>query len=242
MSNKSSLIDEDIAWIVRRLPKCVVDLLMKTDVFLAGGFIRSCITNDTVADVDLFVNSEAFAKNLASELAAQRGVKVYETANALTVKVGDLPVQFIHRWTFETPEACVESFDFTIACAAIWYDRVAKSWRSVCDGRYYSDLAARRLVYRSPIRNEEAGGSLLRVLKFYQRGFRITLPSLGAVIARLANGVRFDEVPAHLNYRAREQWFGRLFTSLLVEVDPNAILGPGFVANHDVAQTPTGDA
>ena len=43
----------------------------------------------------------------------------------------------------------------------------------LCNIRFYPDLAARRLVYTSPLRNEDAGGSILRVLKFYQRGYRI---------------------------------------------------------------------
>ena len=34
---------------------------------------------------------------------------------------------------------------------------------------FYPDLAARRLVYTAPVRDEEAGGSLLRVRKFIER-------------------------------------------------------------------------
>lgn len=53
--------------------------------------------------------------------------------------------------------------------------------------RFYPDLAAKRLTYCAPKRIEEAGGSLLRVLKFYRRGYIIPLDSLAAVIARLTS-------------------------------------------------------
>lgn len=220
------LLTSDAAWVVRRLPTCVRNLLMSSGarVFLAGGFIRSCITNDPVADVDLFVPTKETASNIAHALASLVRDRVRETANAYTVKVDELPVQFIHRWTFDDPKSCVESFDFTIAAAAVWYDPAANGWATYCDENYYADLAGRRLVYRAPIRNEESGGSLLRVLKFYQRGYRITLPSLGAVVARLAMGFEWEQLEA-FEGRELERELADVATGLLVEVDPNAVLG-----------------
>ena len=95
-------------------------------------------------------------------------------------------------------------------------------WCSACDPRFYADLAAKRLVYRSPERNEDAGGSMLRVLKFYQRGYRIPLDSLGAVIARLIQGVKD---PILLN----EPKLARTLSGLLREVDPD--IDPNHIAH-----------
>lgn len=230
------LLSEDVAWIVRRLPKLVVNALRLRPrrLFLAGGFVRACIARETVSDVDLFAPTKETAAAVADELAKARGVKVYATDNAYTVKLGDLPVQVIHRWTFDDPCACVASFDFTIASAAVWCEgeEGGKAFGSCCDDRFYADLAARRLVYRSPIRNEDAGGSILRVLKFYQRGYRVTLPSLGAVVARLVNAIDFEKVEAFEGVE-RERRLAKVATALLVEVDPNTIIGDESVGDRE---------
>lgn len=206
----SYLRDNDVQWCVRRLPVRVRDLLQqRSDVFLAGGFIRACIAHETVNDVDLFVPNSEVASEVAKLLAADSHVHV--TENALSLEIGALPVQVIHRWVFDTPQKCVDSFDFTIARAAIWY--VGGGWQSCCHPDFYSDLAAKRLVYLSPVRNEDAGGSMLRVLKFYQRGYRIPLESLGAVVARMIGGMEPN---------LSEVQVATVVTGRLREVDPLA--------------------
>lgn len=208
------LLKEDLDWCVRRLPKAVMVALKKNKnkVFVSGGFIRSCISNEEINDVDLFVNSKDEANKLANKLNVEPDrYKIHETDNAFTV-LGHLhTIQIIHKWTFDCPESCIDSFDFTIAKSAIWSD--GENWRSICDKRYYIDLAAKRLHYTCPERIEEAGGSLLRVLKFYQRGYRIPLESMGKVIARLVGGV--GEIDC-----LDEDRLGNVLSSLLREVDP----------------------
>ena len=137
--------------------------------------------------------------------------------------VGRIPVQFIHRWTYETPADLLPSFDFTVARAAIWYEE--KGWATLCDDRFYPDLAGKRLVYCSPARNEDAGGSILRVLKFYQKGYRIPLDSLAAVVTRLIGGVR--DIGAV--FERGEAEVARILTGLLHEVDPD--IDPTHVAH-----------
>ena len=208
---ESHLNRHDLQWCLRRAPKQVLELMQKypAKVMCAGGYVRSCISGEKINDMDLFCPTPDLAKQLATELAA--GGKVYTTGNAHTVaRKRGIAVQFIHRWSYDAVSDLLESFDFTIAGGAFWfYD----GWRSLCHDRFYQDLAAKRLIYTSPKRNEDAGGSMLRVLKFYQRGYRIPLDSMGAVIARLTTGVidigKMDEA-----YRAK------IITGLLREVDP----------------------
>ena len=88
------------------------------------------------------------------------------------------------------------------------------------DPRFYEDLAAKRLRYTSPQRNEDAGGSMLRVLKFYQRGYRIPLNCLGAVVSRLVKGIDFDAVSGGTE-ATREKQIAKVISGLLREVDPN---------------------
>lgn len=196
-------------------------------------------------------------ETLKIEKSRRYGSRVIKTDNAYTVAGrGRLSVQFIHRWTYPNPEQLLESFDFTIACGAFWWEpprpdcshvvlrpavdggsdvcldcgaqfraddpaTSAGRWRSLVDDRFYPDLAAKRLVYRSPQRNEDAGGSLLRVLKFYQRGYRVPLDSMGAVIARLMSGVTEEGLNGLISEgRTREQAVARVVTGLLREVDP----------------------
>lgn len=244
----SDLRRHDILWITSRLPRNVRDL-MKTHgqaVILAGGFIRACIANEKPADIDLFTTSKDYAAAIARELAGGDLKKIHTTDNAYTVNSGrGLPIQIIHRWTFPEPESVVCSFDFTIASAAVWCtplkgvdalgkETVRPQWHGKADAEFYSDLAGRRIVYRCPIRAEDAGGSMLRVLKFYQRGYRIPLDSLGEIIARLLAGVDPNKMAP---WERNEEGMARVITGLLREVDP--LTDPDHIAHLPSEATPT---
>jgi hypothetical protein len=207
------LIQEDLNWCLRVLPEVVFKMLKENPnkVFVSGGFIRSCVSGEKVNDVDIFTTSKETAELLARRIADEKH-RLIETQNAFTVLGYKYTLQFIFRWCFETPEECIKSFDFTIARAAIWDD--GNAYKSVIDDRFYIDLAAKRLVYCSPQRNEDAGGSLLRLLKFYQRGYRAPLTTMGSVIARLIQGLE-----------DRGNWTeennSKIILGLLHEVDPS---------------------
>jgi hypothetical protein len=223
----------DLQWALRRAPKRVLELMKANPgrLIASGGFIRDCVNGDRVNDIDLFVTDKESAKGFAQQLAGSHAngepKPFHETENAYTITRGmGLSVQVIHRWAFTDAEALTESFDFTVAKAAFWWDSKGEtgSWQSICHQDFYADLAARRLVYVSPVRDEEPGGSMLRVLKFYQRGYRIPLDSLGAVIARLVTQVKFKDG----RERSEKRW-AHILTGLLREVDPN--IDPTHVAH-----------
>lgn len=184
-------------------------------IYVGGGYLRSIVSGETVNDVDVFVNNVEDAETLANKLAFNKEKDIYKTDNAYTVR-GRTTIQIIHRWVFNSPEEVSNSFDFTCCCAVIYYNG---TWDSYCDNRFYIDLASKRIVYRNPIRNEDAGGSMLRVLKYYQKGYRIPLDSLGAVMARMVNAIRFDELPEPVDADF-EPRIAKLLTAMLVEVDP----------------------
>lgn len=208
-----SLARCDLKWCISRLPKDVVELMKEEGdrVVLAGGYIRARITGEKPSDIDMFTKTAESAELYARRLADKK--KLIETDNAWSVVGKGLTVQFIKKWVYEKPCDILESFDFTIARAGIWFDD--GDWHGMCDDSYYVDLAARRLVYCSPKRIEEAGGSMLRVLKFYQRGYRIPLDSLGGVIARVITGIDFERPGA----QSEDDW-KKIVTGLLREVDP----------------------
>jgi hypothetical protein len=237
---------------------------MPGKIFVGGGFLRSIVSGEAVNDVDVFVSSKENALTLARTLAirkmhlvrktevdgivtirpllftelnknqvqqVERGI--YTTDNAYTLTGFSPSIQIIHRWVFDAGNLVAASFDFTCCAAAFWWDGAA--WRSYCDERFYCDVASKRLVYRAPERNEDAGGSMLRVLKYYQRGYRIPLDSLAKVIARLVKGVDFAKL-TRVEYDGTERRevineydFGVIIAGLLREVDPQ--IDPSHVAH-----------
>lgn len=228
----NKLTHTDLQFIVRRIPRDVRRILESGTFFLGGGFIRETIAGNAPHDIDIFGPTKGQLIDAAATFARAREVKEHTTDNAITVvSPPRLPVQFITRWTFDTPQALVESFDFTVCQVVVFMDRVTKVWTSMASDAFYPDLAARRLVYTSPAREEEAGGSMMRVRKFLGRGYNIQATSLGAVIARVVGKVRdFDR----LDEAARS----RVIAGLLFEVDPLLVIdGLEPINEHDTVQT-----
>ena len=213
------LTASDLNFVVRRLPKDVRALMVDRGLFVGGGVIREIISGNSPNDIDMF-GSDANLLGLAAELTATvRGGKVHKTDNALTVLAPPrIPVQFITRWLFSEPEKLAESFDFTVCQAVVWADPSTKQFRSVCADGFYPDLAARRLVYTFPMRDEEAGGSMMRVVKFLKRGYSIQTTSLAGVIARVASKVRWGQTADS------EISAARVIAGLLQEVDPLLVI------------------
>jgi len=214
----------DLNFAVNRLPialkKLMEDKEWEDRIFVGGGYLRSIVASEKVNDVDCFVRSVQDAEYLALKLAVKKE-DIVKTDNAYTIK-GKLVIQIIHRWLFEKAEDVSNSFDFTICCAVVYYKD--KKWQSFCDDAFYMDLAAKRLIYRNPIRNEDAGGSMLRVLKYYQKGYRIPLDSLANVIGRLVAGV---ESPVCKLSSVSQ--FSKVVCGLLREVDPD--IDPNHIAH-----------
>lgn len=207
----------DMAFVVRRLPTDIRSLLKDFEgrLFVAGGFVRAVVAGETPNDIDIFGVSDGVLQEAAAALASRRGenTRLHKTKNAITVlSSGRMTVQFITRWVFVNPAACAASFDFTVCQSVVWRD--GGKYQSLCSDHFYVDLAARRLVYTSPERDEEAGGSLMRVLKYGRRGYSIQADSLGAVIARLTKSVDFGRIDS-------EKRLAKVLSGLIREVDPN---------------------
>lgn len=234
----------DLQLVVTRLPKAIRAMLMEdSNLSLAGGFIRATIAGERPSDIDIFGNSQNQLELAAYKLSVKQRARIHKTDNAWTVlNHPRTAVQFIKRWLFQGAEAIVKSFDFTICQVAVWWNDVGGSedehgkpkgcWASACSEAFYPDLAARRLVYTSPERNEDAGGSILRVRKYVANGYNIQAPSLGAVIARMIR----DLDPAKVKL-TNETQVAMILTGLLREVDPLLIVdGLEFVDEHELGE------
>ena len=224
------LLKEDLHHVVTSLPKDVIELIKKyPTLMVAGRFIRSVIAEERVSDIDLFGDKVETLKQAAQELTISRKGRMHETANAITVLAPPrMPIQFITRWTYPAMiQPLLDSFDFTICQAVIWYiGEDINRWNGRCSDRFYEDLAARRLYYTSPTREEESGGSLLRVRKFLMKGYTIQAWSLGMVVARLVSKIDPEKLGGHE--------VGTIIVGLLREVDPLRVIdGLDMVDEHD---------
>lgn len=236
----------DLNFVLSRCPKDIVKLLKVNagKLFLAGGFIRSTIAGDKVADIDLFGDTQENLLRIAKDLTLDRKGRYFTTANAITVlSPPRFAVQFITRWLFDKPEKLIESFDFTVCQAVIYAEEIQvespdenkeKSYKfhSLISDAFYPDLAARRLVYTFPHWDEDVGGSLVRAVKFIKKGYNIQAPSLAGVVSRIASKVDSD-----LFVKGDEKWIAFVLTGLLREVDPLLVIdGVDFVNEHEVIQ------
>jgi hypothetical protein len=223
------LTPQDTHFIVSRLPKDIVALVKTHGLIVAGGFIRETISQGKISDIDIF-GADADKLKLASlELTTGRKGQMFETGNAITVlSPPRFPVQFIKRWLFPDAASCVASFDFTVCQAAIWFKD--EKWHSATGEHFYPDLAAKRLVYTYPQRDEEAGGSMLRMRKFIQRGYSIQAGSMAGVISRLVRAIQTDKINM-----SDEREVAKILTGLLLEVDPNTVVdGVDLIDEHEV--------
>lgn len=221
----------DLHYVVSSLPRDIRDLLKENPGFcVAGGFIRSTFAQEDPADIDIFGPSPEKILEVAASLRAKRAMlqpmtRMHKTKNAVTITApGRIPIQFILRWTYSAPNDVLASFDFTIAQAVVWYagEKNGGYQGKVGDG-FYQDLATKRLVYLEPKRDEDPGGSMMRMRKFLKKGYHISPESMAKVIVRLNQGVKYDE--------AKEEW--KVIAGLLREVDPLRIVdGVDFVEEH----------
>ena len=224
------LTSSDLIFILTRLPRDVVKMMRSKPIYLGGGFIRETIAGNKPSDIDLFGPNKDDLKSAALDFALSREARVHNTDNAVTVlSPPRLPVQFITKWCFDNAEDVCKSFDFTVCQVVVWFHN--EKWHSLASDDFYVDLAVRCLVYTFPVREEAAGGSMLRVRKFLQRGYSIQAGSLAGVITRLAMAVRWDEI-----YDGGKQ-VAQIIAGLLREVDPLMIIdGVEPIDEHEIIE------
>jgi hypothetical protein len=245
MGKLSKLSPNDLRNVVQHLPKDVRYQMTRNynTLFVGGGFVRAIVAGEKPSDIDMFGHSKDKLTTVSFNLGQDRpGSKLHTSNNAITLLANDrLPVQFITRWLFNSAEELVKSFDFTVCQAVVYYNKETKQWDSAINDNFYQDLAARRLVYTFPVREEEAGGSMLRVMKYVKRGYNIQIDSLAGVMSRIAAKVCSHELSNTENQD--EKYFTTHFKAELREVDPLLVIdGLDVVDDHhetDLEAPPT---
>ena len=87
------LSQHDLRAAVRRLPISVNEMMKRhgNKLIIAGGYLRSVISGEAVSDIDIFASDPDFAKKCAHDLAEENHKKVWESKNAITVKMRPVP-------------------------------------------------------------------------------------------------------------------------------------------------------
>jgi hypothetical protein len=135
--------------------------------FIAGGALTSAFTKTEIHDVDMYFKTKADFIN-AVEAAYDDGMWCLAgTDRAVTFAQGDCIVQLMHFDFFDSAEAIFDAFDFTVCMAA--YDLDNSEF--VFHDDFMKHAAQRFLRFHSGTRYPF--GSLMRVLKYQQRGYTI---------------------------------------------------------------------
>lgn len=190
--NLQPLNQIDVEKCVAAMPPALVEQLkvFGSRASVAGGFIRAIVAGEKPSDIDVWVNDRETCNLLSDALCASSPTLLlpHISKQSYTICLPGYPaVQIIYKWTFSTPEEAVDSFDFTIAKAGMWWN--GGQFVSACSPIFYMDVLERRLTYCAPMRPEAPAGSLFRVFKFYKRGYSISLESLAAVMARATHTI-----------------------------------------------------
>jgi hypothetical protein len=135
--------------------------------FIAGGALTSAFTGQPINDVDYyFKTKEAFME--AVELAYDDCLWcVSATDRAVTFVSGGDVIQLMHFDFFETAEDIFDAFDYTVCMAAYDIDKAD----FVMHEDFLKHASQRFLRFHSGTRYPY--GSLMRVLKYQQRGYTI---------------------------------------------------------------------
>lgn len=137
--------------------------------FIAGGSLTSVFTGHTINDVDFyFKTKEDFAEAVA--LAYEESfwcVSATDRAVTFVNNDNDNVIQLMHFDFFETAEAIFDAFDYTVCMAA--YDLDKQEF--VFHEDFWKHASQRFLRFHSGTRYPY--GSLMRVLKYQDRGYKI---------------------------------------------------------------------
>ena len=153
-------------------------------IFISGGFPVCSLIDSPISDIDIF------GRDRVSLFEAARVYGLYSPRHLMeptkyTVSVNGKigRVQFVVKEIYQSAQACIDSFDFSVCQAAIWFEN--GEWQTTCSPHFYHDIKARRLRFVNQERvNESPGASLWRAAKYAERGFKLSRNDKLALLER----------------------------------------------------------
>jgi|WetSurSiteA1Bulk_404760.scaffolds.fasta_scaffold00002_33 hypothetical protein len=185
-----SLTDKDLNKVLSSFSSSMIlDIIREAPVFLSGGYIRDVLCGVEPNDIDLFL-FDILDRRYTIDLIGNKLKSIYlkkletrHTVNAINFTIKDeyAPKEFKYIQLITcnagSPIRVMETFDFSICKASIWYDS-KKGFLSVIGGNFYEDIKERRLR----VEYFDLPGLLERTIKFVNRGYRIYAEDLTSII------------------------------------------------------------
>ncbi len=176
--------------LARKLPEDVQTILRKfgPDICVAGGYVRDLLLDAEPNDIDIFGTHIDAVEGAIEEFKYDvfHYLHYTTTINAVTFypnqKYNGPVVQFITRVYYSDHYKLIQSFDFSICQAALYWD--GHQWVGITTPEFWGDLTDRTMHYTAPERDEDPGASVLRMVKFAGRGFRIPKEDVARVVGR----------------------------------------------------------
>ena len=146
----------------------VLDLnILSPSAWLAGGALRTLIdSEDVINDYDLFFQNAESSIAVKNKLLTAGFDCIYECPNGFlfTYRKNSVKIQLICEKTYQNIQELLDSFDFTVTCAATDGEFVHYSSAFVKDVKK-KELRLANLVY--PV------ATLKRIVKYAARGYTI---------------------------------------------------------------------
>ena len=144
-----------------------------TNGWIAGGAVRAACARESIKDIDAFFCTDNQRLACEQSLCELGFICVSTSANANTYVKADVCVQTIKK-EYDSPWACIETFDFTVTMAYI--ARVPGVGDKMTDCKivypgFYPDLAARELRVNRKL--EYPLNKAMRMVKYLQKGYTI---------------------------------------------------------------------
>lgn len=140
--------------------------------FIAGGALTSAFTSSPINDVDIYFKTKEDFVEAIHQAYDENLWCVAATDRAVTFARDACIVQLMHFDFFESAARVFDAFDYTVCMAA--YDIDAESF--IFQEDFMKHAAQRKLSFHSGTRYPY--NSLLRVLKYQQRGYTISKADL----------------------------------------------------------------
>lgn len=117
-------IDEKIG---SKIKSAYYDIVVKykLNAWIAGGFIRNCFDQNPSDkyDIDLFFTTKDEAYEAYETMYKDKWNLGFECTNSLSMNKNGVVVDLI-KLAYPDPQACIESFDFTVCCGAFKDDKL----------------------------------------------------------------------------------------------------------------------
>lgn len=196
--------------------------LSRLTVCLCGGAIGSTITDQTVNDLDFYVQDATKTDEAVEFLKKYFPLHAFASVNAVTLQRKSVrsakkwSVQLILKFT-GSPAEIFDWFDFTITHGAyVFNGREINGSNFVFGDRFFTDIAARRLVYSGSSMYPIC--AMYRTKKYQERGYTVS----GSTIMHIALSIVQLDIQTYAQLKEQLMGIDTMYLQrLLDEQNPN---------------------